>query len=338
MRDALSSQALLIGGLTCFLFAAVGQASQGPRLPAITALPAEVQYDIEGGALTVEAGLGPGPSFRAVIDTGMRDCIVSTRLAKERGLSGSGEVVIASPVGHIRAVPAGVHSIRLGQVVIDGVPLCIADPIAQLSSAAADSARSGPDAWLGNGVLSLMVFETDPSRKRLVLAPPDSAPMRGGTPVPMDAARGRLEVRARANNAEDFTAILATGVRGCLIPAAVARSLKLALGPERSVALPGGEAVRVAGAMLKELRFGSAKIHDVPVLAALDEIPGLTDRTGVVGTDALMRFRIQISYARQQAVFAAVSGAKPERQSRSERPTVQRRPSLPAPERGPRGM
>ncbi len=340
----MSSRPLICAAMTVCLAATVVGTGQGPRLSAGAALPAEIPFEIEAGALTVEAGLGAGLPFRAVVDTAIGDCLVSNRLATERGLGGTDEVIIASPLGHIRGTLGGRHSIRLGRVVIDGIPLCIADPIAQLSAAPPANGVPVPDAWVGNSALSLVSIEVDPARKRLTLADAGATPaLRGGAAVPIDIASGRVEVRARANNAADFSAVVATGVRGCLVPRSLVQVLKLAAGQERSVALPGGGSVRVAAARLKELRLGSAKVNDVPVLAALDDIPGLNASTGLIGTDALMRFRMQINYARRQVVFVAArspaTGDSPAiRRSRPERQTQESRPSLSAHRSRPRDV
>ncbi len=353
MRGPLSSRLLLTVAMAICLAAALAGSGLEPRLSAASSLPAEIPFKIESGALTIEAGLGAGLPMRAVLDTGIGETLISTRIASDRGMSGFREVMIASPFGPIRAASAGMHSIRLGRVVIDGVLLFIGDPTAQfsggtgsssgtspsLAAAGSDSASPSraqvPDAWIGNAVLSLGSVEVDPANKRLLLAPPNAPPIRGGTPVPMEIVNGRIEVKARANGSAEFKAILATGVRGSLLPASVVRSLKLSVASERTVSMPAGAPVRIGNARLKELRLGSAKITDVPVLAALDDIPGVAAGTGLIGTDALMQFRMQISYMRKQAVFAALPKAKPERRPQPERPIVQRKPGLSMPKRDP---
>jgi hypothetical protein len=323
------------------LFLAVGVASmpmawavwrQTPRISPATPLPVSQPYKVVEGAVSVEAGFGAGRSFVAILDTGMADCLVSPGLAERSQMSGTGEVMLASPLGHLRGAPAGAYTMRVGRLLVEGLPLCVGDPHAQYSAA---PPKATADAWLGNACLSLCTFEVDPATEQVKFDRPDAPPMRGGAPIPIDTGTGRVQIRARVNNGADFEAVVSTGLRGTLLPASTVRALKLTVTSEKTVSVPGGGALRIGHVRLKELRLGAAKITDVPVLAALDDVPGVGGTTGIIGTDVLLRFRMQINYMRKQAVFVTVKTAETERNRAPVRPTEQRMPGVRFPGRYP---
>ncbi|MBM3493659.1 MAG: hypothetical protein FJX72_04955 [Armatimonadetes bacterium] len=297
-------------------------AGLAPRLSTGSALPARVPFTVKDGAVTVEAALGAGVPFRAVVDIGMADCVVSQTLAKERGLTGVGEVMIAAPLGHLRVAPAGAHTLRFGRTQIEALPLCVADPYAQQS----DVPRpDGPALWVGTAALALFALEFDPQSLQLSLESRDLlAPARAGRPIPFTLNEGRAEVRATAGAGNEFRAILSTGTRGTLIPASAARKLKPEPGTERTVKGLGGGTVRIGAVRLKELAIGPAKVADVVAVAVLEGSADQSDDVGVIGTDALLRFRIRVDYGRSQLVLTPVRARKLERPDASERPTGQR--------------
>ena len=272
-----------------------------PRVSALTAVPVTMPFEAHQGAVTVEAGLGAGLPLRAVLDTGVSECMVSGSAASERGLKGTGEVVIASPFGPLQAVPVGAYTLRIGRLLVEGLPLCTGDPLAQLSD---KPPTPPPDLWVGNSCLSLFTLEIDGPAKQINLGRPDAPPMRSTAPFAFTLDQGRVMVRALANGTADFRAVISTGVRGTLVTPTVGRRMGQDIVGERTVRMPGGGKARVGWGRLKELRLGATKIANVDVLAVLDDVPGVGGEIGVIGTDVLLRYRMQISYSRMQMQLA----------------------------------
>ncbi len=324
MNGFVSSRVLLstMCGATAISLAAahpVGQGTQ-PRVSAVTALPIAMPFELRHGAVTVEAGIGAGLPMVAVLDTAASDCMVSDAQASRRALQGSGQVVVASAFGQLHATPIGTHNVRLGRVLVEALPLCIGDPLAQWTEKPPDPPV---DAWLGTACLSLFTLEIDGRAGEILLGRPDAPPMRGASAFPFSLDQGRALVRALVNGSAELTALVSTGIRGTLVTPAVYRRLDPQTGPERTVKLPAGGTVRVASVRLKELRLGATKIPNVDALAVLDDVPGIGGEIGIIGTDVLLRYRMQVSYSRMQIQLAPSRATGGERERAIGRPTIQ---------------
>lgn len=280
-----------------------------------TALPIRVRYSVDKGIVIVEAHLGSGLPIRSGIDTGLPVCVVSKRLAAERGIAFDEPVLLRHPLGTLDAVRAGRLSVRIGGLMLERVPFVVSDIAARLS---ATHGPGMPELWLGLPAVAPCAVTIDPAASVITFARPDAPPPRGARIAPLDISSGRMEAPVRVNGGAARPWIVSTGLPGTIVPGDIIEGSGLSAANAREVQGPSGAAVRVGVVALKEITIGTAKLSDVNAVAVLS---GDDKVAGVLGTDVLLRSQVYINCARRQIGFGGAGvGGREERSRAPERP------------------
>src|SRR5439155_1580129 len=111
---------------------------------------------------------------------------------------------------------------------------------------------------------------------------------------------------------------------GTLIPADAARALRLPEVATLPIKAANGKEARVTAVTLNELSIaGIVKIKDLRALyVSAGDGPDLGPDTGIMGTDALLKHRVTINYARSTMAFEKIEPKKDMVQSQPIAPTA----------------
>lgn len=267
-------------------------------------LPTRVPFKVEQGCMVLEAHLGSGLPIRCVLDSGLVPAVMAPGLAEERGIRGSGEAVVQTPLGALPGRVAGTAALRLGAVTVEGVPVTIADMRTFLSPSRAETL---PQLWMGVSALAPVGVLLNPDDSVLVLLEAGSGPPRAFRTTMLDVTSQGMQTMVSVNGTSGKPWILSTGTPGTLVPASIVKALGLPVENEREVRNPGGGVLKIGTVTLKEISMGPVKIEGVRAVTVLSghDVP-----TGVVGTDVLLRYQLYINVSRRILGFLARKEAR----------------------------
>jgi len=266
--------------------------------PAI--LPVSVPYRLSDGLIVVKAGISRERPVEAVLALAAPLCVAAPDLAVQEQMKTQAFIQLPTLYGVVQASAVNPQSLAIGPHRLANVPFAVFDMHGHLSKR---PSGGQPPLWIGASALAATSVTIDPERSVVVFRAASDGLPRGGWIVPIEVQDGRIFVEARANGGRPFRALLDTACSGSLLPAPVAHSLALAPEGTAKVLLPDGNEGTVSAATVRELAFGGAKTKDVRVLF-VSQGAGLEH--AVIGTDALLRFRVTISYAARRIALERI--------------------------------
>jgi PDZ domain/Aspartyl protease len=296
------------------LTATIGVAQTPAKAPATAPAPvAELPLKLLLGRVTVaQATIGGSRPLAFMLDTGADDDIVNARIARELKLHVLNPEVIEQPGGAIEMGQVENVQLKLGPVPVRNLAT-VSAPLDSLQPYIGQSL----DGILGFGFFSQFVVEFDYAAQRVRLfapetyvAPPKAVTIpitfRGKSPlveITLDGATGEpvktfVEVDTGSFESLGLKGAFLDGHR--LVPAdAPKRPLfGLAIGGETK-----GYRTRLAAATLGPFRLSR------PVTSATASGDGgSADVAGVLGGEALNRFKVIIDYSRKQLLLIPGSG------------------------------
>lgn len=305
-----------------------GTPAPAPSLASTSLLPTTMPYRLVSGLIVVDAALGAGLPRPAAIDTGLPNLLIEAEAAKRLSLKGGDPHAVQSLYGPLEVSDLPAQSIRLGQTMIDNMPIGAAARMGVLSGR---HPPETPDLWLGTALFELLTVTLEPARSQIIFTAA-AAPLPPKAPtVPFELKNGAMIVSAKANGKASFSAIIDTGAFGLLLPASVTTELKLKPAAVVQVTLPDGKPGKVAEVTLKELSIGPIKHKDVRALTILEGSPGPIGSYGIIGSDLLLKHRVTFSFAHRKLAFEKPRPPEPVKLPKPKPPPKKPETRAPAP-------
>ncbi len=302
-------------------------AAAKPAVAQNSRLPATVQYRLASGLIVLDAAFGAGLPRPAALDTGLPALVIEAEAAKKLSLKAGDPRDVASPYGPLKLADLPPHTLRLGTLFLEGMPVSSAERMGVLSGR---HPLETPDLWLGTPLFELLTVTIEPARSQLIFSAAD-APLPPKAPaVPFEVKDGAITVSAKANGKASFTAVIDTCAFGLLLPTSVATELKLQPSAVVPVTLPDGKPGKVAEITLKELAIGPMKYKDVRALYVLEGSAGPIGTHGIIGTDLLLHNRVTFSFAQHKLAFEKPRPPEPEKAPKIKQPKTKPDTAKPA--------
>ena len=313
MRRSVFFPVLLALGLGSLIAASIAIAQTDRTSPGTvggaTVLPVSMAYSSQDGLIVVKATVGTGLAQDAVIATALPITLITPDLATKQAIQGQGIVELATIAGPARVQGGTPQVVTIGRVPVSNVPIGIFDLYPHLS---ARSLPGSPALWLGWSALGGLCFTIDPEKREVTFQPTAMTPPRKSLVVPFEVQNGRIYLQAKLNGHRAVRMLVDTASVGTLLPADAARALRLPEVATLMVKAAGGKESRVTAVTLNELAIGgSVKIKDLRALyVSAGESPELGPDTGILGSDAILRHRVTINYARSTMTFETIEPKK----------------------------
>lgn len=271
------------------------------RIGIISSFPTTVDIDFADGLLVTKSALGGGVAEETVIDTAMNYAALTPEAVLREKLITTAPLSLNTIDGPVEARHLPDQTIRLGNVILESVPMVRFDPGVDMTGTVRAKC---PGIWLGGSALGALSITIDPVALTLTVARSGGRVRKGAIQVPITLDKGVPYVRVSLTKQVSFRAMVSTGTVGTLIPAAAAAAAKLPVVRTVDVTHRGGRKARVAIATAPTLQIGEAVITDQPVLYPLEAgTSGLPDDVGVLGTDALLRYRVTLDYPARKLIL-----------------------------------
>ncbi len=279
------------------------------KLQIAAVLPLTVPYDIWQGMITVPVAVGGGRPIPAVIATNLPLCVATPELAVNRKIAVGAVGAVPGLYGALRVNHCSAQNVQIAQLMLSDAPFAISDLLAQLTQT---PKPDPPQVWLGASFLAALRVTMDPLLHTVTFAAPSASMPKKATVVPFMLKDGRIWVEAKAEGKQTYQALVDTTAVGSLLPATVARALKLQPLATMQVHHPNGKSGTAGAASLKELSLGPLKLKGVQALYLVDPEPsGMDPALGIIGLDLLMRYRVTIDYTARKIAFEKPEPPKP---------------------------
>lgn len=279
------------------------QTSLGPvaRIGVVSQFPTVLDIDFSDGLLVTRAALGGGGVEEAVIDTALNYAALTPETVLREKLVSTSAASLSTADGPVDARRVPDQTIRLGNAILESVPSVRFDPAADMVGTVR---TKYPGIWLGTSALGALSITIDPVALTMTVNRGGGRVRKGAVQVPVSFEKGVPYVRVALNKQVSFRAMISTSTVGTLVPVAAATAAKLPVVRTVDVSRRTGKKARVALATAPTLQVGEMTIADLPVLYALE--PGaseLPEGVGVLGTDALLRYRVTIDYTTRKLIL-----------------------------------
>ena len=272
-------------------------------------LPDTIPYTLREGLILVPAVVGKGSTREAVLATGLPLSIVSKELADQLAIIGTGVRDVPTLAGKAAVQNAQPQAVTIGGVPINAVPMGIFDLYSHLSTR---QSAIPPAVWLGWTALGTLSFTIDPERRVVILQPTGEPISRNAFVVPITVEDGRIYLQAKLNGHRPVRMLVDTASVGTLIPADAARALALTEHATVPFKSPAGKESRVTLVSLNELTVSpDIRMKDIrAIYVSIGDEPDLGVDTGVLGTDALLKYKVTINYGRSIMAFEKIEPKK----------------------------
>ena len=191
--------------------------------------------------------------------------------------------------------------LRMDRFILSNVAFGICDIMETFSN---QTLPNVPTMWIGNSAMEAMSITVDPRKSEIALRPANSQPPPKSIRVPFVMRDHRLYLEITVNAKQKFEALLDTGSVGTLIPADVAKKLKLTPISTAQVEEKNGKKVNMGIARLEEVALGKLHVKDIQALYITEPVKdGPDPDMAIIGNDLLLRYRFTIDYGRLEIYF-----------------------------------
>jgi hypothetical protein len=245
---------------------------------------------------------------RLVIDTGCNGIVLSSEAARRLGLKLGPWVQDSLAVEHADSRIAELRSLQLAGIELTNLPVTV-------SSAPAGDTHFGRvfDGLLGYEVLGHYQVTLDYKNEILRLSPRSAAPPKGSS-VKFDIDNGAILAPVSAD-AADVRAMIDTGSPDSFFNSSAAAAARLPAGGNWVTARLASLGLVVNStyeAHLHRISIGGQTVRDYPLLCRRgDEMFGLREIRGLIGSTFLTHFAVTFDFYRQQLILAGASIPQP---------------------------
>lgn len=271
--------------------------------------PVRVPFQFTSNEILVMASINGLPNKLFIVDTGATQSIVDTACFKDIAPNTSEEIAITTGSGAMKMGFAQLKSFQIGDIVINDVPVAIAD-LSRFSQFLAVK----PQGLIGANILKRFLITIDYDKRELVLQDPDrgrppqeavvveSKPSLGVSGLAVEGViDGKLKLSFLIDSGAAFNHVAESLIKDLttepLLPVGVIKGLD-------------GTPVRTGAIRFKSLELGKLKI-DEPVFSVApskqnDDSPrGIISggALAIIGNPLLSRYRVTIDYRNQRIYF-----------------------------------
>lgn len=256
--------------------------------------PEFIPFDFWHGLIRVQMTIGNLPSRPALLSTGLTDSLMSQEVAALLKATTGVNTHVFTLERTVTAEKTQPQDVILGQSKFSQTAFCILDLIAMLS---ASKPGDSPDLWVGASLFSNCSLYIDTTSMQLQIQRGFVSVPRGAIVVPLEVIDGRPWVKVKINRKKTFTALLELGTGASLIPARIARELKLKPGTVGPVTNADGKKGEITQCTVSDISVGSASLknYDIFYLSS-GEKPEFDQDFAILGADFLMQFRTTIDF------------------------------------------
>ena len=258
----------------------------------------EVSFRLAGGRqplILLQASVNGSESGEFILDTGAGTTLLTTQMAAWAGVRPTGTKEGTGAAGRIVVQTGQAHSLMVGEITLQDVPVAITDDVQRIGAAIGASVQG----TLGYTFLQHFRVAIDYHRCRIQFdtgVGPDPAGVRFRLAHP---AKPLILVPALANGEGPYQFAIDTGASTTVISSELARKLHVLGAPVPGMTGGGGTVQASAGA-IDSLAIGDARCERVAVMIA-DFLNPLAkaigaELDGIVGYNFLREFRVSIDY------------------------------------------
>ena len=249
--------------------------------------------------LPMVTGIINGKPQKFVLDTGLNAVTISPKA----------QVALALPLTKSRYrvtaldTSSDVSAVAVKQLALGGV-LFSDTEAAILNLVTLFSPLSPPDApqcWVGTPLLSTFQVTFDWRNNTLSLDSPkaDAPSSDDAITLPLTIRKGQIFTRLTLPGGKSFLMLIDTGAPATILPLTTFDKLHIKPFRTQPIRLANGRKAKAAQLILPALPIGSATLKNFPVVSVASDDPKDFDPDfGLIGMDALARYRVTINYAR----------------------------------------
>ena len=281
-----------------------------PTVPKAAQFPFTVNYRPWKGLMLVDAISTGNTPAQFVIATGLNVNTVTPDDAARLQMTIQETKVRVTALDNVTEAKQGqIKAITFGLHKEENIPAAIVDVAALLSRFPQPDAPAG---WLGAPFLSAFNVTLDFRNHAVIFDKPTAPfPKEVGILVPIKVKEGRIYAKISIPGTKPFEALIDTGAVGTLIPTEIATKLKLKATDTIAIVRPDGKPGKIARALVPKFSLGKLEMRGIHVAYYPADAPGSDPNFAVIGLDILRRYRVTISYSKQQMFFGPLISANP---------------------------